>query len=156
MISHWKNNGWYMKIVVIWYTIWDSLTANFLTPQIIKTCVALCHCGLIVNNVTTDSATNNRSYFTNLDTISIQENFDKSRVQLTVNQNKCLSLEKMIHFKHLIQGNIIVFIRGEMPHLVNKFVNAFESSGLKKGKRNLMFPGKSTSLTMLQDIYEHV
>ena len=35
-------------------------------------------------------------------------------------------------------------------------MNAFESSGSKKGKRNLMFRGKSTSLTMLQDIYEHV
>ena len=62
----------------------------------------------------------------------------------------------MIAFKHPKQGNIIIFIGGEMPHLVIFFVNAFESSGSKKGKQNIMFCGKSMSLTMLRDIYEHV
>ena len=72
------------------------------------------------------------------------------------NQKKFLPLEKNIAFKHPKQGNIIIFIGGEIPHLVKKIVNVFESSDSKKGKRNLMFCGKIMSLTMLQDIYEHV
>jgi hypothetical protein len=41
-----------------------------------------------------------------------------------------------------------------MPHLIKKVVNAFESSGKWETKRNLHFQGKKLDLRMLRNLWE--
>ena len=55
-------------------------------------------------------------------------------------------------FVHPFSGNILVYIGGEMPHWMKKFVNALENSGLDSEKRSMEFRGKKISLHMLEKV----
>ena len=86
--------------------------------------------GIIVNNITADGASENRSTFRALATITMKDVFKiNNSIILTEKQNSLLPLtEYKVAFRHPIQNNIIIFLGGEMPHLIKKIVNAFERS----------------------------
>ena len=56
-------------------------------------------------------------------------------------------------FVHPFSGNILVYIGGEMPHWIKKFVNALENSGLDSEKRSMEFRGKKISLRMIEKVW---
>ena len=55
-------------------------------------------------------------------------------------------------FHHPIQDDVIIFIGGEMPHLIKKIVNTFERSGTVKST-DLYFREQHVSLSMLQQLW---
>ena len=57
-----------------------------------------------------------------------------------------------VGFQHPIQDNVIIFISGEMPHLIKKIVNALERSGSVKSI-DLYFRGQHVSVKMLQQVW---
>ena len=60
----------------------------------------------------------------------------------TENQNKYLNLEKNIAFIHPKRSDILIFIGGDMPHIVKRMVNVLESSSEENSKRNLEYNGE--------------
>ena len=50
---------------------------------------------------------------------------------LTGNLRRLLPMDMKIVFPHQIRSDILIFIRGDMPHLIKRFVNSLERSGEK-------------------------
>ena len=75
-----------------------------------------------------------------------------SSLILTEKQKTILPLsEYKVAFYHPIQEDIVVFIGGEIPHLIKKFVNALERSGSVK-TTDLYFCNQPITLQMLQQL----
>jgi hypothetical protein len=155
MMQRWEKNAAPIKRVVARYAVGDGITSDFLTRKIREIIVALdCH-KLIVNNITADGASENRSTFKTLATISMDKIFEKNNVTLTDNQRSIFPLEKKVAFHHPTRDDITIFIGGEMPHLIKKIVNAFERSAPGCKSTHLHFQGNEMSLKMLRDIWEY-
>jgi hypothetical protein len=126
-----------------------SVDTEFLIPTIKELILALYHYGFIVNDIVGDGASENRSTFKLLCTITakdiLSKHFDAAYL-------KDLPLSTKIAFKHpckhLADQGYIIFIGGEMPHWAKKFRNALDSK-----KRNLTFRGKSFYLNDLYDVW---
>ena len=58
-----------------------------------------------------------------------------------------------IAFAHPIDPTIIVFIQGDMPHLIKKIVNALESSSNPSSRRDISLGGYPVSLGRLREIW---
>ena len=84
----------------------------------------------------------------------MKEIFEKnSSIHLTAKQQTLLPLsEYKVAFNHPIHADTIIFLGGEMPHLIKKIVNAFERSGSVKST-DLQFRGQHLSLKMLQQLW---
>ena len=126
-----------------------SVDSEFLIPTINEIILTLWHYGFIVNDIIGDGASENRSSFKFLATISaktiLSKHFDATLL-------KDLPLDYKIAFKHpclyLAEKGILVFIGGEMPHWAKKFRNALDNK-----KRELTFRDKRLSLSDLYDIW---
>ena len=105
---------------------------------------------MIINNITADGASENCLVFKHLVAMTMGKIFTKDNIKLTCKQKEVLTLKQKISYCHLIDGDVIIFIGGKIPHLVKKIVNTLESSGLAKGSRNLEFCRKPTSLAMVE------
>ena len=103
--------------------------------------------------MTGDGASENRSAFRSLSTISMREIIDKSSLTLTTKQKTIIPLsEYNVAFHHPIQNDITIFIGGEMPHLIKKIVNALERSGSVKST-DLNFRNQPMTLKMIQQLW---
>lgn len=88
--------------------------------------------GCIVDTLTGDGASENRSVFKTLRTLSFKELLLDKIARVPQEIFDKLPLDFHIAFEHpTIKGNLI-FIAGNMPHLVKKVVNVFERSGNSK------------------------
>ena len=72
--------------------------------------------------MTADGASENRSAFRALATITMKEIFEKNTsIHLTAKQKSIIPMsEYKVAFYHPIQDDITIFIGGEMPHLIKK------------------------------------
>lgn len=126
-----------------------SVDTEFLIPTIKELILALCHYGFIVNDIVGDGASENRSTFKLLATITAREILSK---HFDATYLKDLPLHIKVAFeypcKHLADQGVLVFIDGEMPHWAKKFRNALDNK-----KRNLTFRGKSFCLNNLYEVW---
>ena len=154
MINRWEKQAKPLKHVIARYAVGAGVTATLLLSEIPKIICGLYSFGIIVNNITADGASENRSAFRALANISMKDIFEmNSSIKLTTKQQTLLPLtEYNVAFKHPIQDNVIILVGGEMPHLVKKIVNAFERSGSVKST-DLQFRGEHLSLKMLQQLW---
>ena len=63
-------------------------------------------------------------------------------------------MEKKITFLHPKRLDVLIFIGGDMPHIVKRLVNVLESSSKENSKRNLEYNGDKLNLKMLRDVWE--
>lgn len=127
-----------------------SLDARFLKPRILEITTALAKFGFITDTVVGDGASENRSVMRQLATLTAKDLFGGDIGMQLQNQ---LPMEKKIAFRHPTLVSIIIFIGGDMPHWIKKFVNCLERSG-KTPATTLRFDGKNLSLKMCQDVWE--
>ena len=144
MFILWERNGNPMKRVVARYSVGKSSGEDLMTK--IK-CVmnGLAARGFIVNQIACDGATENVSAMKQLATIKAKDAFP--------GLDKRLPQDIPSAFYHPIFPDVMVFIGGEMPHWVKKFVNAMENSSIRKEKRNMTFRGEEVSLGMVEDVW---
>jgi len=153
MINRWEKNAKPMKYVIARYAVASDVSSSLLISEIPKIICALYYYGIIVNNVTGDGASENRSAFRSLSTISMREIIDKSSLTLITKQKTIIPLsEYNVAFHHPIQNDITIFIGGEMPHLIKKIVNALERSGSVKST-DLNFRNQPMTLKMIQQLW---
>ena len=152
MVSRWEQKDKPIKRVIARYAVGAGISSAFLLSEIPKIIVALFRYNLIVNNVTGDGASENRSAFKGLATISIDEMFALCGICLSISRKKSFPVSFKIAFRHPLRPDIIILIGGDMPHLLKKIVNALERSGVKKST-DLHFRGQKLSLKMLQDVW---
>ena len=120
MISRWEMKEKPIKRVFAQYAVGEGVSSCFLICEVPKIIAKLYRYNLIINNITADSASENRSAFNRIAKNSMEEITTKCNYHLTANQHKLFPLEKKIAFRHPVRKHIIVFIGGEMPHLVKK------------------------------------
>ena len=85
-----------------------------------------------------------------LGTLSIK---DVLKCYLSDNLRRLLPMDMKIAFPHPIRSDILIFIGGDMPHLVKKFVNTLERSG-EKDSTNLFFENNYMSLKTLENVWK--
>ena len=127
MISNWEPHAPPIKYVIARYACSDGISSNFLITEISKIICGLSRFGWIVNNITGDGASENRTTFRSLATHTMEEVFPDEYFKDSNFPN--LPLKKKIAFQHPIIPSIWIFIGGDMPHLMKKIVNCLENSG---------------------------
>ena len=153
MINRWERNMKPMKYVIARYAVSSGVSSSLLLSEIPKIIASLYYFGIIVNNVTGDGASENRSAFCALYNISMKEIIDNISLTLTTGQQTILPLlGHKVAFKHPIQDDITIFIGGEMPHLIKKIINALERSGSAKST-DLIFRNQPMTLAMIQQVW---
>ena len=102
------------------YAIAAGVSPLLLLSEIPKIICGLYAFSIIVNNVTGDGTSKNRSTFRALANISMKEIFTiNSSLTLTTKQKSIIpSSEYKVAFHHPIQDSIIIFVGGEMPRLI--------------------------------------
>jgi hypothetical protein len=105
--------------------------------------------GFVVNDIVGDGASENRTTFKTLATVTTGDVLKKNG--FTAEQLKGLPLNFKVAFRHPNKHykDVLIFIGGEMPHWVKKFRNALDNK-----KRKLTFRGKSFNLEMLKAMWE--
>ena len=125
-----------------------TVKSPFLVRDIRDIAVVLIHYGSIVDTITGDGASENRSVLKKLCSISAQAILIG---QFTTKQMHDLPLDIKISFPHphpLYRKDVFIVIGGEMPHWVKKFWNKFENKS-----RNLSFRGKDMNLEKIYSIW---
>lgn len=142
IMQTWDNNNRAVKHVVARYGVSNKIRADYLVGKMNEVIVAAYTFGFIVNNITGDGASENRSCFKQLATETAGELFgDVPNPDLPV----C--------FRHPCDENLRVFIGGEMPHLVKKIVNALERSDSYKSNTYLKKDDKAMKLSMIENVW---
>jgi len=149
MFSTWEQNSRRIKMCVARFCVGSSLQAIYLYRKIIEIISVLYMHGIIVNNITGDGASENRSAFKMLGTKSAMEMFGEEYNHVTEGKKK-----QKVAFIHPCDATKYVFIGGELPHWVKKLVNSFENSGFTNHKRSLIKGGFAMSLKLIQEIWE--
>ena len=108
-----------VKYTIARYACSNGISSKFLTSAIRKIIVALNRYNLLVINIVRDGASENRTACRNLATLTAEDVFGKE--YFSANQNKVLLLDLKIAFRHPIRSHILIFIGGDMPHLIKKF-----------------------------------
>ena len=153
MISNWSPDHCKLKHTIARYATGNGISSQFLLSEINNMIISLSRVGLIVNNVVADGATENRSAMRALATHTVKEVLGKNDF-FTEDQNKYLDMEKKIAFLHPKRSDVLIFIGGDMPHIVKRIVNVLESSSKENSKRNLEHNGDKLNLKMLRDVWE--
>ena len=153
MISNWSPDHCKLKHTIARYATGNGISSQFLLSEINNMIISLSRVGLIVNNVVADGATENRSAMRALATHTVKEVLGKNDF-FTEDQNKYLDMEKKIAFLHPKRSDVLIFIGGDMPHIVKRMVNVLESGSKENSKRNLKYNGEKLNLKMLRDVWE--
>ena len=88
---------------------------------------------------------------TNLGTETIEDILGDT---FTPEQKAIFPIKQKLAFYHPMRPDILIFLGGEMPHLVKKTVNALENSGIKP-TQDLILRSKRLFLLMLQKVWEY-
>ena len=147
-IQSWDHRGEKVKQVVARFAVGKDMKADYLIHKIHEVIKGVYAFGFIVNNVTGDGATQNRSSFKALGTICAGDLFKPTSLSKPL-PNRNLP----VAFPHPCDKSIKVFIGGEMPHLVKKFANAFYRSSSSKKKTALVFRGQKMNLNMIENVW---
>jgi hypothetical protein len=127
------------------------MDAFFIRNDVLDITPALAAYGFIVNTIAADGASENRSASKMLATVTAREAFGQDIPQQLADR---LPLEMMVAFYHPILTWLLIFIGGDMPHAIKKFVNAAECTGKPTSKREMTFKGKRIDLRMLHDLWK--
>lgn len=146
MFCRWDNVGNPMKRSVARYSVSNS-TGEGLARKIIPIITALFTRGFIVNQVTFDGASENVSAMKQLGTITAEEAF------ADLVRNTKLPKDMKVGFYHPIKKDVVIYIGGEMPHWVKKFVNAMENSSKENSKRDLTYRNCKINLGMIHHVW---
>ena len=124
-----------------------SVDSDFLIPAVREIILTISLYRWIVNNVTGDDASKNRTTFKNLATIPAKKIFEGQHPDDFLHQ---LPLDFNIAFNHPnpYYQDVKIFIGGEMPHWVKKFCNAIDNRS-----RYVQFCGKPIKLSMMKDAW---
>ena len=162
IFSSWDADSPEMKSVVARYATGSGIRAEYLVPKIRYIIASLYAYGFIVNNICGDGATENRSAFKQLGTMTVADIFPHRCQTCSFKGQSILKKSLLdnhpndklpIAFQHPCDSTFIVFIGGEMPHWVKKVVNRLEGSSTQTSKVNLMFRGQSLSLNMIKKVW---
>ena len=153
MISNWSPDHCKLKHTIARYATGNGISSQFLLSEINNMIISLSRVGLIVNNVVANGKTENRSAMRTMTTHTVKKVVGKNNMFIE-EQNKCLDLEKKIEFLHPKRSDVLIFIGGDMPHIVKRIVNVLESSNKENSKRNLEYNGDKLNLKMLRDVWE--
>ena len=126
-----------------------SVTGIWVQKTIIKLLVSLAAYGFIGDTISGDGASENRSAFRMLSTISAKSILEQT---WTKEELKGIDADFKMAFEHphpLYRKRVTVVIGGEMPHWVKKFRNAFDNKS-----RCLVFRGKKMSLLQIYNIWK--
>jgi hypothetical protein len=119
-----------------------SWSSSFIQKTIRKIITALALHGFVVDTIAADGAAENRSAYKMMATITAREVFGNN---LGENADDDLPMDMKIAFLHPIYAEIKVFPSADMPHLIKKVMNAFESSGKWETTKSA-FSGQKTRL----------
>ena len=92
--------------------------------------------GFIVDTLTGDGASENRSVFKTLCTLLFKDLLLDKIAHVSQEIIDKVPLNFCIAFEHPTIKGKLIFIAGDMPHLVKKIVNAFERSGNSKKRQS--------------------
>ena len=151
MMSNWNSDHANIKHASARFATGDGISI-FLIMKLKNMIVSLNKYGLIVNNVVGDVATENRLTMKAMATHTICEIIGEN-IFFTNEQIKYLDLSQEIVFVHTKQNDILIFIGGDMTHIVKRIVNVLESSSKKK-KKKLNDDGIKLNLYMLINVLE--
>jgi hypothetical protein len=127
------------------------MDAFFIRNAVLDITSALAAYGFIVNTIAADGASENRSANKMLATVTAREAFGQDTPQQLADR---LPLDIIVAFYHPILTWLLIFIGGDMPHTIRKFVNAAECTGKPTSKREMTFKGKLIDLRMLHDLWK--
>lgn len=141
MFERWDGEP--MKRVVARYSV-GKANGEFLHNTILHVISGLASRGFIVNQISSDGATENVSALSQLANIKASELF----------QLRDWMPDMHIAFKHPVSPTL-VFVGGEMSHWIKKFVNAMENSSLpeNKSKRNMRYGGGEIKLSLIEEVW---
>ena len=125
-----------------------TITSARLARELEKVIMSLAFYGFIVDTVAGDGASENRTTWKTLATLSARDILVGT---FTEEELHNLPLDFMIGFPHPhdeYRDKITIIIGGEMPHWGKKFRNAFDNKS-----RKLKFRGKLMSLEMIYEIW---
>ena len=127
-----------------------SIDANFLIPVIRKIILHLSLYGFLVDTIAGDGASENRSAFKTLATLTA---YEVLKGHYPADLLDSLNSSTKIAFPHPnpeYAGEIYIFIGGDMPHWVKKFRNAMDNTKT----RDLGFRGAGLLLEPLKDVWK--
>ena len=116
-----------------------SLDSVYLLDKVMVIIGALGKFGFIVDTVTGDGASENRSVFKSLCTTSFKDLLSSKLKNIPSELLARIPVNFKTAFEHPTFKGVYIFVAGDMPHLVKKIVNAFKRSGNSKKKNNLSF-----------------
>ena len=93
MISHWEMKAKPIKRVVVRYAVGEGISSYFLICEVPIIIASLYQYNLIINNITADGASENRSVLNRIAKISMDEIMTKHNYNLTANQSKLFPLD---------------------------------------------------------------
>jgi hypothetical protein len=146
IFSTWEKSGHHKQFVVARYAV-KTITSRFLKREIRKIIQALFLYKFIVTAISGDGASENRSTFHDLCTHTIAD------VMPTLKEEPNVPTSMKIAFRHPCRKDLLIFVQGDMPHIVKKFVNALERSSDYQSTTWLQFRGQYLSLGDLQDVW---
>ena len=149
MFTSWELHTTRHQFVVARYAV-KSLDAAYLCDKILAIISSLAKYGFIVDTITGDGASENRSVFKTLSTLSFKDILADKLTHVSQEIINKFPVDFKIAFEHPTIEGLYIFIAGDMPHLVKKIVNAFERSGISRKKTKLSFKGQRISLKMIQ------
>ena len=158
---------------VFYFTTWDAdskktqflvaryavkkLSNEYLHDQVRTIIAALYAKGFVVTAITGDGASENRSLFKTLGTLTVGDLIAKDVFPQDWLAEAFVPLHFPVAFYHPslpMDKKVLIFIMSDMPHLIKKFVNALERSFAKGKKTKLMFLGKKLSLRMIRAVWK--
>ena len=126
-----------------------TIDSEFLIPTIRKIILHLSYCGFLVDTIVGDGASENRSTFKILATISardiLTEHYGDALMEAMPSDFKIA----FYHPNPVYKDHIKIFIGGEMPHWVKKFRNAMDSKN-----KILCWQGCEFSLKLFEDMWK--
>ena len=104
-----------------------------------------------MNTIASDGASENRAANKKLATLTAQDVLINNQVKLDELKKTGFPMNMKVAFNHptLSNDGIVIFIDSDMPHLIKKFVNALERSGLSEHDTDLYFHEHKLSLNMI-------
>jgi hypothetical protein len=138
-VTLWNGKGAPMKFYGARYDI-RTMDATCIQNTVIKVTAALSCYGFIVDTLAADGSSEYRSANKMMATITAKDIFG--------------NFDMKVAFHHPTRPSSIIFIGGDMPHLIKKCVNALERTGKSDSKTDLLFKGKKLIIAMLHELWK--
>ena len=120
IISNWIPDNCKIKHTVAIFTTSNGISSQFWVSKINKMIISLNKAGLIINNVITNEATENRSTMRSIDAHTVADFLDKKYFLQKTKKYILIWREK--------RSGVYTFIEEGMHRIVKKMINILESS----------------------------